>query len=142
MTINNVEAPCPAPKRSSPHAAAFASFSRMIGRSMNFRSSLSRFTPFHAAMFGVANMVLRSEETKPAADKPMLSTANSSRSSLATSAMVSIKCVPPSRGVSLLALLRTFPFSSTTPPRTLVPPISIPIVCNIRIRGLCALYSQ
>ena len=79
-------------------------------------------------MFGVASIVFRSDETNPAAETPTDETWYFSKSSFATSAIVCVNALPPWRGVSFLAVVKTFPVSSTTPPRTLVPPTSIPIV--------------
>lgn len=42
--------------------------------------------------------------------------------------MVATNSLPPDDGVGLLAESIIFPVLSTTPPNTLVPPISIPIV--------------
>ena len=79
-------------------------------------------------MFGVANIVLRSEETKPAAETPTEETSYWAINSFAVSAIVCVNAAPPCRGVSLRAVATIFPVSSTTPPRTFVPPTSIPIV--------------
>ena len=73
-------------------------------------------------------MVLRSDETNPAAETPTESMVNSLINSLATSAIAWVSAAPPSRGVSRRAVLTTVPNSSTTPPRTFVPPTSTPIV--------------
>ena len=62
--------PRPAPYFASPHAAAFASFSITIDNKISFLISLCKFTPFHPAIFGAANIVWRSDETKPAAEIP------------------------------------------------------------------------
>ena len=56
-------------------------------------------------MFGVASMVLRSDETHPAADTPTDSTGNWAFNSLATSAIAAVSAAPPSLGVSRLAVL-------------------------------------
>ena len=128
VSINICRFPRPAPNRASPHAAAFASFSMTTGSPMSEVSSLSRSTPFHPAMLGVASIVLRSDETNPAAETPTESIVNCAINSCATSAIAWVSAGPPSRGVSRLAVLTTDPNSSTTPPRTFVPPTSTPIV--------------
>ena len=120
--------PIPAPNFASPHAAALASFSITTDLPMRRVSSSSRLTPFHPAIFGVASIVCRSDETNPAAETPIDWTEYSAINSLATSAIAWFSNAPPSRGVSRRALLSTLPDSSTTPPRTFVPPTSTPIV--------------
>ena len=125
----------PAPNFASPHAAALASFSITTGRPICEVNSASKSTPFQSAIFGVASMVFRSDDTNPAADTPTETTSNFSINSFAVSAIVRVKATPPWRGVSFRAVARIFPFSSTTPPRTLVPPTSIPIV--LPIKDLC-----
>ena len=118
----------PAPNLASPHAAAFASFSITTGKPINADSSASRLTPFQSAMLGVASIVLRSDETNPAAETPIAAIVCSDISSIAVSAIVWVNALPPWRGVSLRAVAIIFPFSSTTPPKTFVPPTSMPIV--------------
>ena len=73
-------------------------------------------------------MVLRSDETHPVAETPTESTGCFAFNSLATSAIAAVSAAPPALGVSRRAVSITFPDSSTTPPKTLVPPTSTPIV--------------
>ena len=61
----------PAPNFASPHAAAFASFSMTTETPIRRVSSSSRLTPFQPAIFGVASIVFRSDETNPAAETPI-----------------------------------------------------------------------
>ena len=116
----------PAPNFFSPHAAEFASFSNTTFRPMSSSSWSVKRIPFHPAMLGVASIVLRSDEIKPAAETPTASTSNSCIKSCATSAIVFVSAAPPSRGVSRRAVFTIEPLSSTTPPKTLVPPTSMP----------------
>ena len=73
-------------------------------------------------------MVFLSDETNPAAEIPTESTVYLLINSRATSAMTAVRASPPSRGVSRRASTRISPEVFTTPPRTFVPPTSMPIV--------------
>ena len=128
--VNNIKSlrPRPAPNLNSPQAAALASFSRTIRFPRISVNSWSKSTPFHPAMFGVAKIVFRSDEINPAADTPIASLSNSRPNSFATSAIAWVRARPPSRGVSRRAVARISPVVLTTPPRTLVPPTSMPMV--------------
>ena len=79
-------------------------------------------------MFGVANIVCRSDETNPAAEIPRLVAGYRDNSSLATPMMVLVRELPPAFGVSSRWVANMVPCASTTPPKTLVPPMSIPML--------------
>ena len=128
--------PRPAPNLNSPHAAEFASFSRTIRFPMICVNSFTRLTPFQPAIFGVAKIVWRSDEIKPAAETPIESTGYLLNNSVATSAIVWVSTLPPSRGVSRRAVARISPVGETTPPRTLVPPTSMPMAFELFVLTL------
>src|SRR5204863_118104 len=66
----------------------------------------------------------------PAAPIPTASTGYAAASSWITSTIIRWTCETSSAGVSRRALARTLPSASTTPPATLVPPTSTPIVSD------------
>ena len=84
--------------------------------------------PSQSAIFGAPMRVWRSDETSVAAEIPTLVTSYFPASSRMTSEIVEVKALPPLLGVSRRVLSKISPAKFTTPPRTLVPPISTPIL--------------
>ena len=120
--------PRPAPNLYSPQIAAFASFSTTTSTpisAVNF-SSIAR--PFHPSIFGVPTTVLLSDEMNPGTEIPIECISCDCINSLATSAITLTAAMPPSGAVSFRAVARISPDGVTTPPKTFVPPTSIPIV--------------
>ena len=122
------------PNLYSAQIAAFASFSTTAGRANSLIKASANETLFQLAMFPAAITVLRSDETIPAVLTPIPEISWDFCNSLTTSIITFIKSWPPDFGVSFRKLPKIFPLVSTTPPKTLVPPISMPTV-----RPECAL---
>ncbi len=89
------------------------------------------------ARFGAKSTVERLESIQPAAPMPTAWMSWPAASS-ATSSMMTSRVLPTSSaGVSRRACTRTVPVSSTTPPATLVPPTSTPMVSVTAATPLC-----
>ena len=135
--------PCAAPKRHSAQAAALASLSTKIGAGTR-RCSASRRGSCRHDRCGAKTTVALSAATNPAAPMPTATTAScptTPMSSSTTSTMV-FSTTPgffDRCGVSRRARCSTCPSESTTPPATLVPPMSMPMlrpVCPALTAGL------
>lgn len=121
--------PWPAPKRYSPQAAQFASFSTTTGRPMRC-STLSFSGSWRQLMFGAKSTVARLSSTYPAAPMP---TASMVWLLLTSDTAAQMASVTPSAvgGVGTLYVSRMVPSSSTTPAAIFVPPMSTPMVSPI-----------
>src|SRR5215469_6181964 len=118
--------PRAAPSFVSAHTAAFASFSTITGRPI--RSSTRFLTgSSRQARFGANSTLDRISSTNPAAPMPTASTSCLLASSITTPEMTLIVSSGLAAGVYLLSFSMTFPWPSTTPPATFVPPTSTPI---------------
>ena len=128
VTTRTLRLPAPAPNRASAQPAALASFSTTTGRPTRSATTSPMRTPVQSRLVPEA-MVLRSEETKPAAPMPTATASGwDSFSSRAQSTMVSRMLARSLAGEAFWMRSRTAPSSSTTPAAIFVPPTSTPML--------------
>ena len=117
----------PPPKRYSPQAAAFASFSTTTGRPTR-APTISRSGRSTMGRFGVKRSVARFSSTKPGTASPIAETSWLASSRTTASTIASSTSWAVVAGVDTRTFSTSRPEASTAPAAIFVPPTSTPIV--------------